>query len=250
MPGRPRDPHSRPRARRAPSESSMSSRSPSPRRYRSRPRRRYSSRRRSSSRDSVIAPLPEDKPFYKKKTLWATLASAATVIAVMPTWRSANASRSSANASHRSANASERSAEGSMRSARAVEKSLQYSERSANAAMRSAEASLRSARAVERSTKAVERSARAVTNTAVAGGHMDHDGNYLGPPPGTGPKKQEVVETRGSEIERGRSERRESGSRTSRARVEDRKGMKQIEYEPLSQFLGAASLPAAVPVRV
>lgn len=152
----------------------------------------------------------------------------------MPTWRSANASKSSASASHRSANASEKSAYASTRSARAVEKGLQYSKQSADA-------SLRSARAVERSTKAVEKSARAVSNTAVAGGHMDHDGNYLGPPPGS--KKQ-------GEVERGRTGRRDESSRSSRGRGEGGNRMRQIEYEPLSRYLGAGSVAAGVPVRV
>lgn len=114
-------------------------------------------------------PLPEDKPWFKKKTLWATLASAATIIAVMPTWKSANASKSSAKGSHRSADAAERSAD----------------------------ASLRSARAVERSTKAVERSANAVVNTAVASGHQDHHGRYCGPHPGDRRRDEERSRERG-----------------------------------------------------
>ncbi|GIZ46751.1 hypothetical protein CKM354_000986400 [Cercospora kikuchii] len=117
----------------------------------------------------MLMPL-EDKPWFKKKTLWATLASAATIIAVYPTWKSALASQSSAKGSNRSADASHRSAD---------------------AAERAADASLRSARAVERSTKAVERSANAVVNTAVASGHMDHHGRYCGPPPGTKKKEEE-----------------------------------------------------------
>lgn len=133
-----------------------------------------------------------------------------------------------------------------------MEKSLEYAERSANAAMMSAEGSLRSARAVEKSTRSVEQSARAVTNTAVASGHMDHDGRYLGPPPGVGQKKEQevvVVPDKKSEVERGRTGRRESANRIGRGREEGRRGLKQIEYEPMTQFLGAASMPAGVPVR-
>ncbi|KAI5357893.1 hypothetical protein Slin15195_G037650 [Septoria linicola] len=220
---------SRDQLSRVPSESSMSSRSPSPRRSRNRSRRRrrrYSSYSRSPSpryrRDSgvqedVLMPLPEDKPWFKKKTLWATLASAATIIAVVPTWKSANASKSSAKGSNRSADASHRSAD---------------------AAERAADASLRSARAVERSTKAVERSANAVVNTAVASGHQDHHGRYCGPAGGGQAQAQEKERRRGS------SERGSRGSGGLPRR-------KQIEYhdDPLKQILQSANVPVGLPVK-
>ncbi|KAL9533623.1 hypothetical protein SMMN14_02829 [Sphaerulina musiva] len=207
---------SRDQISRAPSASSMSSRSPSPRRSRDRPRRRrrYSSYSRSRSPsprrhrraepayEDVLMPMPEDKPWFKKKTLWATLASAATIVAVMPTWKSANASRSSAKGSHRSADAAERSAD----------------------------ASLRSARAVERSTKAVERSANAVVNTAVASGHQDHHGRYLGPHPGDR-----------------RREREDDRGRDDWGRAPPRR--KEIEYDPLQRILQSANVPAGLPVK-
>lgn len=107
----------------------------------------------------------------------------------------------------------------------------------------------------------------AVTNTAVAGGHMDFDGTYLGPPPGTGPppiapkkaeseKKLEPERIPQRRIEperrsdRGRSGWREDPRRVSRGRDDGWGRMKEIEYEPLSAYMGASSLPAAgVPVK-
>lgn len=106
------------------------------------------------------------KEWWKRKTLWATLASAATIAALMPstmsaraTGKSAKATTLSAKATRQSAAATTRSAEATERSARAVEKATKVAIRSANA---------------------VERSADAVVNTAVANGHQDHFGRYAG----------------------------------------------------------------------
>ncbi|TLD36046.1 hypothetical protein E2P81_ATG02935 [Venturia nashicola] len=132
-----------------------SSREPSRERSRSRPSSRrdssrgYSSRRysRGTSRTRTPpAPEPEEKPWFKKKTLWASVATLATVASLVPTTRAANASVRASEASQKSANAS-----------------------------------VRSARAGERSAEAGMASARAVTNTTVAAGHMDALGRYTGP---------------------------------------------------------------------
>ncbi|KXS98896.1 hypothetical protein AC579_7208 [Pseudocercospora musae] len=191
--------------------SQRSSRSPSPRRSGDRDRygprrRRYSSRSRSRSRsppsrrrDSRVnfAPTPEkqDKPWYKKKTLWATLASVATIASIVPITYSAHGSLSSAKGSNRSADASHRAADSVEKSARAamrsadashraadsVEKSSRAAIRSADAAEQSADASGKAAIAALRSASAVEKSTKAATYTAMANGHMDADGNYIPP---------------------------------------------------------------------
>ncbi|KAF2424472.1 hypothetical protein EJ08DRAFT_412655 [Tothia fuscella] len=121
---------------------SMSSRSPS------RERRRQS--RHSPSKDSA----EEDKPWFKKKTLWTTVATLATVASLVPTAVSAQASTHAATASQRAARASSKSA-------KAVE-------RSAEASIKSAEAGIRSAHAAQ--------------NSAMAQGHQDEFGRYVGPP--------------------------------------------------------------------
>ncbi|KAF7192200.1 hypothetical protein HII31_06586 [Pseudocercospora fuligena] len=170
--------------------SQRSSRSPSPRRSGDRDRygprrRRYSSRSRSRSRsppprrrDSRVnfAPTPEkeEKPWYKKKTLWATLASVATIASIVPITYSAHGSLSSAKGSNRSADASHRAAD-------SVEKSAKAAIRSADAAEQSADASSRAAIAALRSASAVEKSTKCAIHTAMANGHMDADGNYVPP---------------------------------------------------------------------
>ncbi|KXT01964.1 hypothetical protein AC578_6553 [Pseudocercospora eumusae] len=208
---------------RIPSQRSL--RSPSPRRSGERDRygprrRRYSSRSRSRSRtppprrrDSRVnfAPTPEkeDKPWYKKKTVWATLASVATIASIVPITYSAHGSLSSAKGSNRSADASHRAADAVEKSARAAVRSADAAEQSADASGKAAIAALRSANAVEKSTKAtirsadaaeqsadasgkaavaalrsasaVEMSTKAAVHTAMANGHMDADGNYIPP---------------------------------------------------------------------
>ncbi|KXS98900.1 hypothetical protein AC579_7208 [Pseudocercospora musae] len=144
-----------------------------------------------------FAPTPEkqDKPWYKKKTLWATLASVATIASIVPITYSAHGSLSSAKGSNRSADASHRAADSVEKSARAamrsadashraadsVEKSSRAAIRSADAAEQSADASGKAAIAALRSASAVEKSTKAATYTAMANGHMDADGNYIPP---------------------------------------------------------------------
>ncbi|KAE9973217.1 hypothetical protein EG328_004500 [Venturia inaequalis] len=146
-----------------------SSREPSRERSRSRPSSRRDSSRAPSSRRSsrgasrvsvARTPEPEEKPWFKKKTLWASVATLATVASLVPTTRAANASV-------RASEASQKSADASVRSARAGERSARAGERSAGAG--------------ERSAGAGEQSARAATNTTVASGHMDPLGRYTGP---------------------------------------------------------------------
>lgn len=141
----------RSRARDCSPSSRSSSRSPSPRsRDTSRPRTfaRDDQKNRSPSR----TPSPrrprssEEKAWYKKKTLWATVGTIAAIAALVPASVSANASTTSAKASQDAAAASRKAA-----------------------------------RASRRSANAVEASANAVINTSIANGHQDVYGRYTGP---------------------------------------------------------------------
>ncbi|EME80542.1 uncharacterized protein MYCFIDRAFT_78250 [Pseudocercospora fijiensis CIRAD86] len=131
-----------------------------------------------SRRDSRVSfeptPVKEPKAWYKKKTLWASLASVASIAALVPIAYSAHGSLSSAKGSNRSADASHRAAD-------AVEKSSKAAIRSADAAEHSAEASEKAAVAALRSASAVEKSSKATVLTAMANGHMDAEGNYIPP---------------------------------------------------------------------
>jgi hypothetical protein len=111
------------------------------------------SRTRSQSRSSSLDYLPpsdnaekKDKPWFKKKTVWTTVASLATVAVLVPSTMSANAS---------------------------VE--------AASAATRAAKSTRRAAVAGESSARASYLSARAVNNTCIAQGHQDYFGRYTGP---------------------------------------------------------------------
>lgn len=155
-----------------------------------------------------FAPAPdrEPKPWYKKKTVWATLASAATIAALVPATLSAKGSMSSAKGSHRSADASHRAADSVERSSKAAIRSADAAEQSADASSKAAVAALRSASAVEKSTKAA-------IHTAMANGHMDAHGNYIPP----APKKHEAI----------------------REPIRDQK---LLDYEPLRKVFTAADM--------
>lgn len=114
----------------------------------------------SFSLEDLLNPSNELKPWFKKKTLWASVATVATVLMLLPASVSAKGSREAAAASMAAAKASNRSAKAGEDAARA---------------------SHRSARAGEKSAKAVEKSANAVVNTSIAQGHMDDLGRYIGP---------------------------------------------------------------------
>lgn len=62
----------------------------------------------------------EDKPWFKKKTVWASVATVATVLALLPASVSAKGSREAAAASMEAARASKRSANAVEKSANAV----------------------------------------------------------------------------------------------------------------------------------
>lgn len=62
----------------------------------------------------------DDKPWFKKKTLWASVATVATVAALLPASFSAKGSREAASASQEAARASKRSADAVEKSAKAV----------------------------------------------------------------------------------------------------------------------------------
>ncbi|KAJ4385816.1 hypothetical protein N0V93_010247 [Gnomoniopsis smithogilvyi] len=62
----------------------------------------------------------DDKPWFKKKTLWASVATVATVVALLPASVSAKGSREAAAASMEAAQASKRSANAVEKSANAV----------------------------------------------------------------------------------------------------------------------------------
>lgn len=64
-----------------------------------------------------------EKPWFKKKTLWAGVATVATVLALLPASVSAKGSREAAHASEKAAEASKRSANAVEKSANAVVKS-------------------------------------------------------------------------------------------------------------------------------
>lgn len=154
------------------SRGSSASRNDSPER---RPRRRSDADRRGRySRDWSRSPSPRryedeqddpEKPWFKKKTLWATVASIASVASVAAVSMSTQATRESAKATRTSAEA--------------TKKSALATQNAALASHRSADASNRIANGNDLST-------RAVVNTAVAAGHQDHRGRYLGPPPREG----------------------------------------------------------------
>ncbi|KAH9828453.1 hypothetical protein Tdes44962_MAKER02371 [Teratosphaeria destructans] len=164
----------------SPRSSTSSSRSPSPVRRPGRGRydapqyRRYprkDSGEHSRSRSSRPRSTPDEDeegelPWFKRKELWATVASIAGVAAA--TW--------SANATRQSAHATQASAQATQASARATREAAMASHRSADAAHRSADASTRIANGNDLQT-------RAAVNTAVASGHQDHRGHYLGPLP-------------------------------------------------------------------
>lgn len=109
--------------------SSTSSRSPSPHNRRPPPRARpYRSYPASRSRSASRSPSPcphsrrdrpsspreeeddEDKPWFKKKTVWATIGTLAAVAALGPAAVSAHASQEAARASQKSSQAAQRSA--------------------------------------------------------------------------------------------------------------------------------------------
>lgn len=109
---------------------------------------------RNDTRDRSLSRTPSprrppslnEKAWYKKKTLWATVGTITAVTALIPAWVSAKADTVSAKASQDAARASERAA-----------------------------------RAWKRSADAVEASAMAVINTSVATGRQDCYGRYTGP---------------------------------------------------------------------
>ncbi|KAF2772426.1 hypothetical protein EJ03DRAFT_348802 [Teratosphaeria nubilosa] len=205
-----------------------SSRSPSPMRrpprgrydapqYRRYPRkdsgersRSRSSRQRSTQDDDDEAELP----WFKRKELWATVASIAGVAAA--TW-SANATRQSAHATQASA--------------RATREAALASHRSADASHRSADASTRIANGNDLQT-------RAAVNTAVASGHQDHRGHYLGPLP-TDPHAIRPPRARRRSWDRaingGEQEQRSSSSRygrDSRSSVGSGRSHRSRRHEP------------------
>ncbi|EME40358.1 hypothetical protein DOTSEDRAFT_38313 [Dothistroma septosporum NZE10] len=154
------------------SQGSSESRRESPERRRS--RRSEDDRRRRYSRNWSRSPSPRrygdekedtEKPWFKKKTLWATIASIASVASVAAVSMSTQATRQSAAATRESAQATKKSARAT-----------------ADAAL----ASHRSADASNRIANGNDLSTRAVVNTAVAAGHQDHRGRYLGPLPPQG----------------------------------------------------------------
>lgn len=207
--------------------SSERSRRSSPERSQSRPRprarprrrRRYSdeysrspSPRRRSSREDDYRNVPaEIKPWFKKKTIWATVGTIAGIASVVATGISAQATN--------------RSAMATQQSAQATKQSAQATKQSAQAAHRSADASTRMANLSEHST-------RAVINTAVAAGHQDHRGRYIGAAP------QNPRGRRGSSRDR----RSDIGSYSSRVggggssgRGNHRFGQGLLEYPPMAK---------------
>jgi hypothetical protein len=108
----------RPRSFRSPSRSRSRSRSISPR---DRSRRRSLSRSPSPRRRRSLADELEEKPWFRKKTLWTTMATIATVAALVPATMSARAAKDAANASTRASYATTRAAHAAERSATAVE---------------------------------------------------------------------------------------------------------------------------------
>lgn len=161
----PRDEYSdelrgRPQQSRPSLDSQYSYDSQSTSRTRSRSRPDYHQHRPSSSladdpirasRSRSVREEKKTKDWYHKKTLWTTLATVATVAALVPSTVSAKASRDAAHASGRAARASEKSAQQVTKSARASEVSAMGS----------------------------IMSARAVTNSSIAQGHMDEYGNAV-----------------------------------------------------------------------
>ena len=124
-----------------------------PPRQPSRSRTRSMTQSPSRSRDVEYiqhrASLPDDqadKPWFKKKTVWTTVASLATVAALVPSAMSATASIDAA-----------------------------------HSASRAARNTKRAAAAGEQSARASMLSARAVNNTTIAQGHQDRYGRYTGP---------------------------------------------------------------------
>lgn len=181
----------RPRPRRRRRYSDEYSRSPSP--------------RRRSSREEEYDRMPAElKPWFKKKTLWATIGTLAGVASVVATGISAQATN---------------------RSAMATQQSAKATKAAANASHRSADASTRIANISEHST-------RAAINTAVASGHQDHQGRYMGPLPQPSRGRQG-----GS-----RDRRSDAGSYTSQigggrggGRSHHRFGQGLLEYAPMAK---------------
>jgi len=134
-------------------QSSRDSRSSSKEKSRDRSRERRRRARRSVDM-SKEKDEEEEKPWYKKKTVWTTVATLATVASLAPAIKSSKASAEAAVASQRSARASSKSA-------KAVQKSAEASIRSADASMRSA---------------------IATTNSAIAQGHQDEYGRLVAKP--------------------------------------------------------------------
>ncbi|KAF2169900.1 hypothetical protein M409DRAFT_52381 [Zasmidium cellare ATCC 36951] len=177
----------RDRSRSRPRQSRRSSSNWRPHREdRSRP---SSLRRRSlSPRDNDYKGKPE-KPWFKKKTFWTTIASIASVASVAAVSLSTQATRESA----------------------------QATKRSAKATTYAAEASHRSADASNRIAAGNDLSTRAVVNTAVANGHQDHQGRYLGPISSEGGRIPRARRLSWERIANG-PERRRSRDRTSHRR--------------------------------
>lgn len=211
------------RSRRSSPERTQSRHRP---RARPRRRRRYSdeysrspSPRRRSPRDDDYRNVPaEIKPWFKKKTIWATVGTLAGIASVVATGISAQAT-------NRSALATQQSAQATKQSAQATKQSASATKQSAQAAHRSADASTRMANLSEHST-------RAVINTAVAAGHQDHRGRYIGAPP------QSPGGRRGSSRDR----RSDIGSYSSRVggggsngRGNHRFGQGLLEYPPMAK---------------
>ncbi|CAK3954691.1 Hypothetical predicted protein [Lecanosticta acicola] len=190
----PSRPRRKPRRRRRYSDEY--SRSPSPR-----PRSR--SRHRPSRGEDDHLP-PEFKPWFKKKTLWATIGTIAGVASVVATGISAQATN--------------RSAQATQESARATKMAANASHRSADASSRIADISAHSA--------------RAAINTAVAAGYQDHKGRYVGPmPPNYSGGRRGSSRERRSEIDSFDSRPGGGGN----GRNGHRLGQGLLEYAPMAK---------------
>lgn len=200
-------------------------RSYSPRRRNRSRSRSYSPRRRNYSRSPSprrASPSPRrdpdpEKPWFKKKTLWATVASIASVASVVAVSLSTRATTQSAKATTESAKATRKSARATMHAA--------------TAAHRSADASTRIADGNDLSTKAV-------VNTAVANGHMDHQGRYLGPSQPAGGDAVPMAQLPWDRPANGHGHRRSSNSRSRGSRHSHNHkpfGPGLLEYEPAAR---------------
>lgn len=179
------------RRERSPSRRRQSRRSFSQQRHDSGDHSRPSSlrRRSSSTRRHDDYKVHSEKEWFKKKTFWTTIASIASVASVAAVSMSTQATRESAQATRRSAKAT----------------------------MSAAEASHRSADASQRIAAGNELSTRAVVNTAVANGHQDHHGRYLGPATPEGGKTPRARRLSWDRIANAPEPRRRSRDRSGRS---------------------------------